>query len=58
VPGNLSFEVISVNLQGMSIPVSGGETLEGEAGQKPKEAVIEPGMTFTVAVAADTPLKP
>jgi hypothetical protein len=58
VPGDLVFEVHSLNIQGRSIPLSGGETLEGAAGRKPKEAVIEPGMTFTVSVAADTPLKP
>jgi len=58
MPGNLAFDVYSINAQGKSIRVSGGETLEGEAGWKPKEAVIEPGMNFTVVVAADTPLLP
>ena len=34
----------------------GGETLEGEHGKKPKEAIITPGMAVTSFVAADTPL--
>jgi hypothetical protein len=42
----------------VSIPLKGGETLEGEAGRKPKEAIIEPGMVVPVAVAANTSLKP
>jgi ABC-type transporter MlaC component len=58
VPGNLAFDIYSINARGKSIRVSGGETLQGEAGRKPKEAVIEPGMNFTVAVAVDTPLLP
>jgi hypothetical protein len=58
VPGDLVFEVRSLNVHGVSIPLKGGETLEGEGGRKPKEAVIEPGMAVTVAVAADTTLKP
>lgn len=57
-PGDLVFEVRTLNAQGKSIPLTGGETLEGKAGRRPKEAVIEPGMTVTVAVAADTQLKP
>jgi hypothetical protein len=56
--GDLVFEVHAVNAQGKSIPVSGGETLEGEGEWEPEEAVIEPGMTLTVAVAEDTALKP
>jgi uncharacterized Zn ribbon protein len=58
VPGDLVFEVHSLNVRGVSIPLKGGETLEGEAGRKAKEAVIEPGMVVTAAVAADTTLKP
>jgi len=58
VPGDLAFEVRSVAAQGRSIPVRGGETLEGEASWKLAEAEIVPGMPFTVKVAADTPLKP
>jgi hypothetical protein len=58
VPGDLVFEVLSINAQGKSFPISGGETLEGAPEWKSTEAMIEPGMTFTVAVAADTPLKP
>lgn len=57
-PGDLVFEVHALNVQKTSIPLKGGETLEGEDGRKPKEAVIEPGMVVTVAVAADTTLKP
>lgn len=58
VPGVLVFEVHVVNAQGKSIPVSGGETLEGAAAWRPAEAVIEPRMSFTVVVTRDTPLKP
>ena len=58
LPGDLAFKICSINVLGKSVPLSGGETLEGEAGWKPKEAEIEPGMSFTVTVAADTPLKP
>lgn len=57
-PGDLVFEVHSLNVQGRTIPVNGGETLEGTAQRKPTEAVIEPGMVVTVFVTADTPLKP
>jgi hypothetical protein len=58
VPGDLVFEVHALNVHGVSIPLKGGETLEGEAGRKPKEAIIEPGMVVPVAVAANTSLKP
>jgi hypothetical protein len=58
VPGNLVFEVQSLNVQGKSIPLSGGETLEGATARRPKEAVIEPGMAVSVIVTADVPLKP
>jgi hypothetical protein len=57
VPGDLVFEVHSLNVQGKSIPLSGGETLEGAAARRPKEAIIEPGMAVTAMVTADTPLK-
>jgi hypothetical protein len=57
-PGDLVFEVHSLNVQGRQIPLSGGETLEEQAGRNPKEAVIEPGMVVTAVVSVDTPLKP
>jgi len=57
VPGDLVFEVRALNVHGNTIPLSGGETLEGIAARKPKEAVIEPGMALTVAVTAETPLR-
>jgi hypothetical protein len=58
VPGDLVFELHSLNVQGRSIPLTGGETLEGASARRPKEAVIEPGMVVSASVAADTPLKP
>jgi len=58
VPGDLVFEARSVNVPVKLIPVSGGETLEGETAWKPTEAQIEPGMRFTVTVTADATLKP
>lgn len=57
-PGDMVFEVHSLIVQGKSIPLSGGATVEGQAGRSPKDAVIEPGMVVTVFVTADTPLKP
>jgi hypothetical protein len=77
VPGDIAFEVQSLMVHGISVPLQGGETLEG-ANKTAKikrlifipyvgaasllirgdEAEIKPGKTFTVAVAADTPLKP
>ena len=57
-PGDLVFEAHSLAVRGMTISLSGGETLEGEPGRNPKDAMIEPGMAVTVWVTADTPLKP
>lgn len=57
VPGDLVFEVHSLNAQGKTISLSGGETLEGQAGRNPKEAAIEPGMVVIATATADTPLK-
>ena len=58
VPGDLIFEVRGLKVAGISIPLSGGETIEGAAGRRPKEATIVPGMVVVVTVTADTPLKP
>lgn len=58
VPGDLVFEIQSLELQAGSIPLSGGETLEGSAGRNPSEAVIQPGMVVVATVTADTPLQP
>jgi hypothetical protein len=75
-PGDIAFEVHSLTMHGTTVPLQGGEALEG-ANQVAKikrlifipyvgaasllirgdEAEIKPGMTFTVAVAADTLLK-
>lgn len=57
IPGDLVFEVRSLNVAGKSITLSGGETMEGEPGKKPKEATIPPGLVVIAYVAADTPLK-
>jgi hypothetical protein len=76
-PGDIAFEVHSLAVHGVQIPLRGGETLEGAAHYKSRyflfipvvgivpalatrgdEAQIKPGMTFTAAVAADTPLQP
>ena len=76
-PGDLAFEVHSLAVRGIQIPLRGGETLEGAAHYNSRyflfmpvvgiipalaargdEAQIKPGMTFTAAVAADTPLQP
>jgi uncharacterized Zn ribbon protein len=56
-PGDMVFEVRSLIVQGKTVPLSGGETVEGEPGRNPKDAMIEPGMVVTVWVTADTPLK-
>ncbi len=58
IPGDIVFEVRSINVAGKSIPLIGGETLEGEHGKKPKDAIINPGMVVTTYVSADTLLKP
>jgi hypothetical protein len=76
-PGDIAFEVDSITVRGTTVPLFGGETLEGAnhysrvkglilipvAGAagllvRGEEAEIKPGMTFTAAVAEDTPLKP
>ncbi len=76
-PGDIAFEVDSMTARGSTVPLFGGETLEGAnhyskvrglilipvAGAagllvRGDDAEIKPGMTFTVAVAADTPLMP
>jgi hypothetical protein len=57
-PGDLVFEVHSIEAQGMSIPLDGGETLEGSAGRNPTQAVIEPGMVVIATVTSDTPVQP
>jgi hypothetical protein len=76
-PGDIAFEADSITVRGTTVPLFGGETLEGAnhyskvrglilipvAGAagllvRGEDAEIQPGMTFTVAVAEDTPLKP
>lgn len=76
-PGDIAFEVDALTAGGTTVPLAGGETLEGAnhysrvrglilipvAGAagllvRGEDAEIKPGMTFTVAVAEDTPLKP
>jgi hypothetical protein len=52
--GDLVFEVRSLTLQGKTIPLHGGEILEGQSG---KEAIIRPGMVVMATVALDSPLK-
>lgn len=59
MPGDLVFRVHALNVLGKSIPLHGGQTLEGPAsGRNQQEAVIEPSMVVLVTVAADTPLRP
>jgi hypothetical protein len=58
LPGDLVFEVHSLTLQGRTIPLSGGQTLEGPLKGEVREALIEPGMAVTVKVIADAALKP
>lgn len=58
VPGKLVFVVHSLNTQGKTLPLRGGETLEAVAGRDTKEAVIEPGMIVRATVATDTTIKP
>jgi hypothetical protein len=54
-PGDLVFEIHSVDVAGKHVPLFGGETLEGA---KPsKNATIKAGMTALAFVAADTPVK-
>ena len=54
-PGDLVFEIHSVDISGKSVPLFGGETLEGAKGVLgSKNAKIKPGMTALAFVAADT----
>jgi len=54
-PGDLVFEIHSVDVAGKHVPLFGGETLEGAKGDM--NAVIKPGMTAMAFVAADTLLR-
>jgi Chitobiase/beta-hexosaminidase C-terminal domain len=54
-PGDLVFEIHSIELAGKHVPLFGGETLEGVKGGK--NAKIKPGMTAMAFVAADTLVK-
>lgn len=54
-PGDLVFEIHSVEVAGQRVPLFGGETLEGLKGGK--NAKITPGMTAMAFVAADTLVK-
>ena len=54
-PGDLVFEIRSIQVAGKHVPLFGGETLEGLKGGK--EAKIKPGMTAMAFVAADTLIK-
>lgn len=54
-PGDLVFEIRSVDVAGKHVPLFGGETLEGVKGGK--EAKITPGMTAIAFVSADTVVK-
>ena len=57
-PGDLVFEIHSVEIAGKRVPLFGGETLEGAKGiLGGKSARIKPGMTAMAFVAADTLLK-
>jgi hypothetical protein len=58
VPGDLVFEVRSLNVQGKTIHLNGGEILEGGTGRERMNAVIEPGMAVIATVAVDSPLRP
>jgi hypothetical protein len=57
-PGDLVFEIHSVEIAGKRVPLFGGETLEGAEGLlRGKSAKIKPGMTAMAFVAADTLVK-
>jgi hypothetical protein len=57
-PGDLVFEIRSVEIAGKHVPLFGGETLEGVKGTLGgKNAKIKPGMTAMAFVAADTLVK-
>ncbi len=54
-PGDLVFEIHSIEIAGKRVPLFGGETLEGVKGGK--NAVIKPGMTALAFVSADVALR-
>jgi hypothetical protein len=57
-PGDLVFEIHSVEVAGKHVPLFGGETLEGAKGVLgSKNAKIKPGMTAMAFVAVDTLVK-
>lgn len=57
-PGDLVFEVRSMEIKGTRVPLFGGETMEGKgSGMTSKNVTIKPGMTFIAFVGADTSLK-
>ena len=57
-PGDLVFEIRSVEIGGKHVPLFGGETLEGAKGMLgSKNAKIKPGMTAMAFVAADILVK-
>ncbi len=57
-PGDLVFEIHSIEIAGKRVPLFGGETLEGaKAVLGSKNARIKPGMTAMAFVAADTLVK-
>jgi Chitobiase/beta-hexosaminidase C-terminal domain len=57
-PGDLVFEIHSVDIAGKHVPLFGGETLEGGKGVlTSKNAKIKPGMTAMAFVAGDVLLK-
>jgi Chitobiase/beta-hexosaminidase C-terminal domain len=53
--GELAFEVHSLTIHGQTVPITGGETLEGGVA---KDAVIRPGMPLTAKVTRETKLNP
>jgi hypothetical protein len=57
-PGDLVFEIHSVDVSGKHVPLFGGETLEGAKGLLASKGIkIKPGMTAMAFVAADTLVK-
>jgi len=54
-PGDLVFEIHSVEVAGKRVPLFGGETIEGA--KVGKDAKITQGMTAMAFVAADTLVK-
>jgi hypothetical protein len=57
-PGDLVFEVQPLLVNGKTIPLLGGETMEGGTGFLSTDAaIIKPGMAVTAFVAADTSVK-